>query len=414
MNTKQPNTSATPTFSATTQAQLKRQADSILNDAVKSGHVPGVAAALTSAEETLYEGAFGSRAQGQPAAMTLDTVMWIASMTKPLVGTAAMQLVEQGKLSLDAPIARVLPDIEAIQVITGWDANGQPLLRPPKSPITLRHLMTHTAGFTSDIWSENSTKFLKLHNLPRAGSGRRDALNIPLSFDPGERWQYGINIDWVGLTISAVTGMRLGDYLQHNVTGPLGMDSTRFKISPDMRTRLANVHLRDPADQSLGLLDFEVPQEPEVDPAGGGLYSTASDYLRFTRMMLNAGRANGHQILKPETVALMSTNAMGPLRVGLLRTVSPKMSLDAEFFPGLEKTWGLTFMINETQAPTGRSAGSLAWAGLPNAYFWIDPTRNIAGVLMMQILPFLDTHALKLFTDVETSVYNVLTGRGTT
>jgi len=395
-------------------AKLKLHADSILSDAVNSGHIPGVAAALTSADETLYEGAFGSRAQGQPTAMTLDTVMWLASMTKPLVGTAAMQLVEQGKVTLDEPIARVLPDIDTIKVITGWDANGQPLLRPPKSPITLRHLMTHTAGFTSDIWSENSAKFLKLNHLPRAGSGRRDALNIPLSFDPGERWEYGINIDWVGLVISAVSGMRLGEYLQKNVTGPLGMESTGFKISPSMRTRLATVHLRDPADQSLCLLDFEVPQDTEIDPGGGGMYSTASDYLRFTRMMLNGGRANGQQILKPETVALMSKNAMGPLRVGLLRTVNPKMSLDAEFFPGVEKTWGLTFMINEAQAPTGRSAGSLAWAGLPNAYFWIDPTRNIAGVLMMQILPFLDTHAIQLLTDYETSVYDVITGRGTT
>lgn len=414
MNTAKPDNTLATTNGATIQARLKHQSDAILSAAVNSGRIPGVAAALTSADATLYEGAFGSRAQGQPAAMTLDTVMWIASMTKPLVGTAAMQLVEQGKLSLDAPIARVLPEIDAIKVITGWDANGQPLLRPPKSAITLRHLMTHTAGFTSDIWSENSTKYLKLHNLPRAGSGRRDALNIPLSFDPGERWEYGINIDWIGLAISAVTGMRLGEYLQKHVTGPLGMASTGFKISPDMRTRLAKVHLRDPADLSLSLLDFEVPQDAEVDPGGGGMYSTASDYLRFTRMMLNAGRANGHQILKPETVELMSKNAMGALRVGLLRTVNPKMSLDAEFFPGIEKTWGLTFMINEAEAPTGRSAGSLAWAGLPNAYFWIDPTRNIAGVLMMQILPFLDTDAIKLFTDVETSVYNVMTGRDTT
>jgi CubicO group peptidase (beta-lactamase class C family) len=156
------------------------------------------------------------------------------------------------------------------------------------------------------------------------------------------------------------------------------------------------------------VLDFEVPQEPEVDPGGGGMYSTASDYLRFTRMMLNAGYANGQQLLKPETVALMSKNAMGPLRVKMLHTVNPNMSLDAEFFPGVEKTWGLTFMINEATAPTGRSAGSLAWAGLPNAYFWIDPARKIAGVLMMQILPFVDTSAIKLFTDFETTVYQSL------
>ncbi len=401
-------TTVTPSLNQTQRQRLSARADSVLNEATSSGRIPGVAAAVTNASETLYEGAFGLRAQGQPAPMSLDTVMWIASMTKPLVGAAAMQLVEQGKLKLDDPIARVLPDIEAIQVITGWDAQGQPLLRAPKTPITLRHLMTHTAGFTSDIWSENSARFLKLNKLPRAGSGQRNALNIPLSFDPGERWEYGINIDWIGLAISAVTGIRLGEYLQKHITGPLGMHSTGFKITPDMRARVAKVHLRNAADQSLSLLDFEVPQEPEVDPGGGGMYSTASDYLRFTRMMLNNGYGNGQQILKPETVALMSKNAMGPLRVKMLHTVNPNMSLDAEFFPGIEKTWGLTFMINEATAPTGRSAGSLAWAGLPNAYFWIDPVRQIAGVLMMQILPFVDTSALKLFTDFETTVYQSL------
>ena len=340
--------------------------------------------------------------------MDLDTVMWIASMTKPLVGTAAMQLVEQGKLNLDEPAARVVPDIDRIQVIESWGADGQPVLRKPKRQITLRHLLTHTAGFTSDIWSANSSRYLNLHQLPRAGSGQRRAIDIPLSFDPGERWEYGINIDWVGLMVSSVTGLRLGEYIQKHIAAPLGMSSTGFKITPDMRARLAKVHQRDAASDTLTVLSFEVPQETEIDPGGGGMYSTASDYLRFTRMILNQGKGNGHQLLKPETVALMSKNAMGPLRVSMLHTDNKAMSLDAEFFPGLEKTWGLTFMINEQTAPTGRSAGSLAWAGLPNAYFWIDPSKGIAGVIMMQILPFVDTHALQLFTDYESAVYRSL------
>ena len=208
--------------------------------------------------------------------------------------------------------------------------------------------------------------------------------------------------------MSTVTGLRLGEYIQKHITAPLGMSSTGFKITPDMRARLAKVHQRDSTSDTLTVLPFEVPQETEIDPGGGGMYSTASDYLRFTRMILNQGKGNGHQLLKPETVALMSKNAMGPLRVSMLHTDNKAMSLDAEFFPGLEKTWGLTFMINEQQAPTGRSAGSLAWAGLPNAYFWIDPTKGIAGVIMMQILPFVDTHALQLFNDYESAVYRSL------
>lgn len=386
-------------------SKLKPNADHLLQQAVLAGHVPGVVAAASSSEGTVYEAAFGERALGRGVAMTPDTVFWLASMTKPIVGAAAMQLVEQGKLTLDEPAAKFLPELADVKLLTGWDSSGQPLLQAPKAQITLRQLLTHTAGFTSDIWNMDSARYLKTMNLPRAGSGKKIALSVPLTFEPGSRWEYGINIDWVGQVVAAVSGMRLGEYIQKNITEPLGMTSTGFRISPSMRTRLATVHQRDTVTGMLSTTPFEVPQDTEFDPGGGGLYSTAGDYLRFTRMILNQGRGNGHQLLKPETVALMSKNAMGPLRVSLLRTQNPAASLDAEFFPGIEKSWGLTFMINEQQAPTGRSTGSLAWAGLPNAFFWIDPKKDLAGVILMQLLPFVDPHAIGLFTAYEKAVY---------
>jgi CubicO group peptidase (beta-lactamase class C family) len=336
--------------------------------------------------------------------MGADTVMWIASMTKPVVGAAAMQLVEQGKLSLDAPAAKVLPELGTFKVLDGWEADGKPRLRAPKTEITLRNLLTHTAGFTYDIWNPETARFHKVMNVPRAGSGRNVALRIPLSFDPGARWEYGINIDWAGKMVEAASGMRLGAYIRKNIADPLGMASTAFKITPEMRERLAKVHQRG-ADGKLAVTAFEVPQDPEFEPGGGGLYSTASDYQRFMRMILNRGRGNGNQVLRPETVDLMSRNAMGSLRVRMLPTQNPALSLDAEFFVGTPKTWGLSFMINEERAPTGRSPGSLAWAGLANTYFWIDPTKNIAGLAMMQVLPFVDPKSLALFTAYEKSVY---------
>ena len=386
-------------------SKLKQTADTVLLNAVQAGHIPGVVASVSSGNDTLYEAAFGERALGQGVAMTPDTVFWLASMTKPIVGAAAMQLVEQGKLTLDEPAAKILPELAEVKLLTGWDAAGKPLLRAPKTQITLRQLLTHTAGFTSDIWNADSARYLKTMNLPRAGSGKKIALSVPLTFEPGTRWEYGINIDWAGQLVAAASGMRLGEYLQKNITGPLGMSNTGFRISANMRARLATVHQRDPVTGALNTTPFEVPQETEFDPGGGGLYSTAGDYLRFSRMILNQGRGNGQQLLKPETLALMSKNAMGPLRVNFLSTQTPAASLDAEFFPGIEKTWGLTFMINEQQAPTGRSAGSLAWAGLPNAFFWIDPTKDLAGVILMQVLPFVDPRALGLFTDYEKAVY---------
>ena len=390
-------------------SKLKQTADTLLLNAIQAGHIPGVVASVSSGNDTLYEGAFGERALGQGVAMTPDTVFWLASMTKPLVGAAAMQLVEQGKLTLDEPAAKILPELAEVKLLTGWDAAGKPLLRAPKTQITLRQLLTHTAGFTSDIWNADSARYLKTMNLPRAGSGKKIALSVPLTFEPGTRWEYGINIDWAGQLVAAASGMRLGEYLQKNITGPLGMSSTGFKISANMRARLATVHQRDPVTGALNTTPFEVPQETEFDPGGGGMYSTAGDYLRFSRMILNQGRGNGQQLLKSETLALMSKNAMGPLRLNFLRTQNPAASLDAEFFPGIEKTWGLTFMINEQQAPTGRSAGSLAWAGLPNAFFWIDPTKDLAGIILMQVLPFVDPRALGLFTDYETAVYAAYT-----
>ena len=386
-------------------SKLNPNADHLLQQAVQAGHVPGVVAAASSSQGTVYEAAFGERALGRGVAMTPDTVFWLASMTKPIVGAAAMQLVEQGKLTLDEPAAKFLPELAGVKLLTGWDSSGQPLLQAPKAQITLRQLLTHTAGFTSDIWNVDSARYLKTMNLPRAGSGKKIALSVPLTFEPGTRWEYGINIDWVGQVVAAVSGMRLGEYIQKNIAEPLGMGSTGFKISPSMRSRLATVHQRDTLTGVLSPTSFEVSQDTEFDPGGGGLYSTAGDYLRFTRMILNQGRGNGHQLLKPETVALMSKNAMGPLRVSLLRTQNPAASLDAEFFPGIEKSWGLTFMINEQQAPTGRSTGSLAWAGLPNAFFWIDPKKDLAGVILMQLLPFVDPHAIGLFTAYEKAVY---------
>jgi len=395
------------TAARTDPAALRGNTDVLLRNAVASGDVPGVVAAATTRDGTFFETSFGERVLGLGPAMNLDTVCWIASMTKPMVGAAAMQLVEQRQLDLDAPAGNVIPYLGRVQVLDGWEANGEPRLRPPKTPVTLRHLLTHTSGFVYDIWNPDIARLTKQKNLPRAGSGRNIALEIPLAFDPGARWEYGIGLDWAGKMVEAVTGMRLGAYMRQNLFAPLGMDSTAFKITPEMRARLAKVHQRG-NDGKLTVTAFEVPQDPEFEPGGGGIYSTAGDYMRFMRMMLNDGRGNGNQVLRPETVALMSRNNIGATRVNMLKTQNPVLSRDAEFFIGAPKSWGLTFMINEEQAPTGRSAGSLAWAGLANTYMWIDRKRGIGGVYLTQILPFVDVKSFPLYLEFEKGVYQSL------
>jgi methyl acetate hydrolase len=386
-------------------AARKTKIDALLQRAVEAGDVPGVIAMATDRNGVIYEGAFGKRVLGQPAPMTSDTVVWIASMSKAITSAGVMQLVEQGKLDLDAPAAKIVPEIATIEVLEGFDPAGQPRTRPPKRPITLRQLLTHTAGFGYDIWSTELTKYEAAKNIPGIISCKNAALHTPLLFDPGDRWFYGINIDWAGKMVEAVTGKRLGTYLQDNLFAPLGMTSTAFKITPAMRERLAKIHQRGDNDAFTPQMDLEIPQDPEFEMGGGGLYGTGGDYLRFVRLILNHGKADGNQVLRPETVDLMVRNNMGDSRVILLKTAAPTLSNDAEFFPGMPKTWGLSFQINTEKAPTGRPAGGLMWAGLANTYFWIDPSTGVGGVYLSQVLPFADKKSLPLYYAFESAIY---------
>ena len=384
------------------------QIDDVLRAAIDRGDVPGVVAMAGTRAGVAYQGAFGRRALPDGAAMTTDTVFWIASMTKAITSAAAMQLVEQGKLALDEQIAGVLPELAAPQVLDGFDAAGEPRLRPARRPITLRHLLTHTAGFVYDIWNADMGRYMEAKGVPGIISCQNAALAFPLVFEPGDKWDYGINIDWVGKAVERVSGQSLGDYFAEHLFGPIGMKDTAFKLTDDQRARLVAMHAR-AEDGSLGTMEFEVAQEPEFQMGGGGLYGTASDYLAFEQVFLNGGRANGRTVFKPETARMMAANAMGDLNVRALKTSAPHLSNDAEFFPGMVKKWSLGFMISTEQVPGGRSTGSLAWAGLGNTYFWIDPQRSLAGVILMQLLPFADPKALALFDGFEKAVYAALT-----
>jgi methyl acetate hydrolase len=384
--------------------QSKAQIDQVLRQKSDALEIPGVVAIAANGKEVIYQGAFGKRDLSKDDPMTLDSVFWIASMTKAITAAAAMQLVEQGKLSLDAPIGKVLPDLAAPQVLEGFDANGEPKLRPAKNPITLRHLMTHTAGFCYDLWNGDMVKYLEKTGLPGITSCKNDALKTPLTTDPGTRWEYGINIDFVGKAVEAVSGKRLDAYLRDHLFSPLGMNDTGFKLTESQRKRLVGMHARGP-DGSLAPLPFELEQDPEFHMGGGGLYGTAGDYIKFTQMILNKGKGNGNQVLKPETVAMMGQNHVGELSMSKMTSAVAWATNDVDLYPGMEKKWGLSFMINTAKTPEGRSPGSLAWAGLANTYFWIDPSRDVAGVILMQLLPFVDQKCLEAYAGFERGVY---------
>jgi len=381
--------------------------DKAFGQAVESGAMPGIIAVAATGKGTLYEGAFGKRELGKDAPMTLDTVVWIASMTKAITSTAAMQLVERGKLNLESPASEVVSDLAAVKVLEGFDADGKPRLRAPRRAITLKHLMTHTAGFGYDLWDPALVKYQAATDTPGIGSCKNKALTTPLMFDPGDRWEYGISIDWVGKMVETTSGKKLDQYFQENIFGPLGMKDTSFKLSPSQRERLAKVHQRDEKG-TLAPIDFGMPEEPEFLMGGGGLYGTATDYLTFAQMIMRGGTFKGAQVLRPETVALMSQNHIGAIEIGPLKTAIPPLSNDVELFPGMAKHWGLSFLINTQPTPSGRSAGSLAWAGLANTYFWIDRSRQVCGVFLSQVLPFWDRTAIDLLGKFETEVYRAL------
>jgi len=387
--------------------QSRSQIDAVLRRGVEGQEVPGVVAMAVNDKGVIYEGAFGTRDLASGPAMTLDTIFRLASMTKAVTSVAAMQLVEQGKLQLEQPIGNVLPELSAPQVLDGFDDAGAPRLRAAKRPITLRHLLTHTAGFGYEFDDPDLVRYVKASSTPATSTGKLAALRLPLMFDPGDRWEYGISIDWVGRAIEAVSGQPLSVYFRDKIFASLGMTDTEYAISSEQQSRLVQRHQRK-ADGSLEPMPPEKPPQREFWGGGGGLYSTGRDYLVFLQMLLHQGGFNGARLLRPETVALMAQNQIGDIDAGLWKTTNPQFTNDLDLFPGIPCKWGLGYMINTRPGPNGRSAGSLTWGGIYNTYYWLDPQKRVAGLILTQILPFADPAVLRLYGEFESGVYGAL------
>jgi methyl acetate hydrolase len=340
--------------------------------------------------------------------MTTDTVFAMFSTTKAITGTAIMQLVEEDKLDLDAPAKTYVPDIAKVQVLDGFDDKGEPILRAPKRDITTRMLMLHTAGFGYEFFNQKLTDYAEKTGQESVITSSRAALFAPLLFDPDDDWEYGINMDWCGQVVESLRGKRLGEVMRERIFDPCGMVDADFTITEAMRPRLARIHQREADGALTPLSDFELPPEPEVHMGGHGLYSTIVDYAKFIRMYLNDGEGKYGRVLKPETVRAAEQNGLGDKKVKMLPGVNAVLSNDAEFFPGMPKSWSYSFMINDLEAPTGRPAGALGWAGLPNLFFWIDRQNGVGGMWGTQVFPFADPASFTGYMDFETAVYQNL------
>lgn len=367
--------------------------------AFAKANLAGAVGLIVDRDGTRYARALGVKEAGGEAPMAEDTLFQIASMTKALVSVGAMQLVEQGKLDLDADLGGLLPDLANPQVLTGFDDTGQPQLRPAKRAVTLRHLLTHTSGLGYFFIHPQVLQYFGAVGMPAPGS--LASLKMPLMFDPGESWEYSVATDYAGLAVEAVTGQRLGDYLTEHLFGPLGMAQTAFRAAlPDDAAR---VHARNEQGQ-LAAVPMYIGGG-EYDSGGGGLTSTAPDYARFVRMVLNAGDLDGQRVLRPETVAEMGRNQIGSIRAGYMGSAMPALAAPYDVFPDQHTGWGLGYLINPEPGPNGRAPGSLHWAGIFNSYYWIDPTSGVGGVFMSQLQPFGDPGALACFGALERMAY---------
>lgn len=396
--------SVAPTF-AGGAAKSTAALDQVLRDAVAEKQVPGIVAMVWAGDRVVYEGAAGKRDTLKNVPMTTDSIFQIGSMTKPVTSVAVMQLVESGKVKLDEPAATYLPELSQIKVLEEFDAaTGKAKLRPPKTPPTIRQLLTHTSGFVYEFFDAKMHAYAATGAVSSIADGSDGFMKAPLMFDPGSRWEYGISVNWLGRLVEKISGQSLEDYFRRHIFQPLGMSDTFFNVSADKQARVVTIHQRR-EDGSF----VEPPPRPFAPvryySGGGGLYSTASDYLKFERMLLGGGQLGQVRILRPETVAEMARNQIGDRTLVELRGTMPQLVSDPSRIPDSLDKFGFGFGINTKPVEGGRATGSLAWAGIFNTYFWIDPSRKTCAVVLMQYLPFGDDVALGVVDRLERAVY---------
>ncbi len=376
------------------RAKTKISIDETLKNGIERRKIPCVTAMVADSHRVLYHGAFGARDAASGTPVKIDSIFSIASMTKAITSFAAVQLVEAKKVSLDEPVEKYLPELRGRQVLNGFAADGKARLRPPSKPVTLRHLLTHTSGLCYDLWEPEMVKW-------RASPGVTPTTPAPLMFESGSRWQYGQGIDFAGRLIETISGLSLEDYFQKHILVPLRMEDTSFILPPAKFERLVSNYRRQP-DGALTQNERKQPNPPTAFNGGGGLYSTAPDYIRFAQAILQRGAG----LVKRETFKLLATNQIGNIRAGFMKSTTPAVSSDVDIHPGEFDHHTLGFVVNPKPHKGGRAAGSLAWAGISNTFYWIDPARNRCAVIMMQFQPFVDREAVGLLEEFERAVYS--------
>ena len=385
------------------------QIDQVLRKAVEERGLPGVVAMVVQGDAMVYQRAFGKQYAAKGVPMATDSIFRIASMTKAVTSVAVMQLVERGRVKLDEPAGTYLPELSRVEVLEELDTNGTAKLRPPKTPVTVRQLLTHTSGFGYEFFDEKLSRYVAAGGVPSIRTGDDGFLKAPLLFDPGTKWEYGISTDWLGKLVEKISGQSLEEYFRQNIFAPLEMEDSFFNVPENKQARVVTVHQRKD-DGTLAENPPQVFKTAQFLSGGGGLYSTAADYLKFTRMLLGGGKLGKARLLQAETVALMGRNQIGELPLTEIKSLAPQLARSVRM-PGSLDKFGFGFAINTRPVEGGRASGSMAWAGVYNTFFWIDPTRKTSAVLMLQLLPFMDDAAKALLEEFELAVYSSAAGK---
>jgi methyl acetate hydrolase len=382
------------------QRYSSERLDGELRAAIERAHVPGVVVIAADKRHIIYQASLGLADAGNHQPMSAANIFRMASMTKPVTSVAAMQLVEAGRVALDDPAEKYLPDLKGLSVFDSFDAaTGAYTVKPAVRPVTVRQLLTHTSGLGYGFVSPVIRDF-----KPRAGETYAAG---PLLFQPGEQWQYGTSTDWVGRLVEELSGRTLEQYFQQHILGPLKMVDTSYNVAEGKQSRVVTLHRRG-ADGQLTEQPRQAIPSATRPIGGGGLFSTAADYIRFLQMLLNDGRLEGAQIVSARSVRMMAANQIGAVSVRALKTALPLQSADFSFIADGRDKWGLGFLITADHVDGKRSAGSLSWGGIDNTYFWVDRSRGVAGVILMQFLPFADPAALEVYNVFERGVYQLI------
>lgn len=387
-----------PTFSQEDIVKI----NSYLTEKTTNKQVPGVVAMVANKKDIIYKYVCGINSIGKKNELKIDNIFAIASMTKAVTAVAVMQLFEQGKINLNEPIAKYLPEIGKLKVIDKFNKHDTSYSAiPVKRSMTIHDLLTHTSG----IGYPFCDKILAMIEQSGHANKYHDAyMNFPLLHQPGKKWKYGYSYDVLGTLVEKISGITLDKYFAENIFHPIGMNNTFFNVPEEKQNRLTNFYRR--MNDTLSE-ETSFGKQKASPNGGGGLYSTAEDYTKFLQMFLNEGEFNGRTILKKESILEMTKNQIGNLFIETQVTAMPEWSNDFPTRPGKDK-FGYGFVVTTNIDNDGlkRKPGSFHWGGLFNTYYWVDPQTGISAVILMQVVPFYDRQCMPILEEFEKLVYS--------